>query len=306
MEASDLLREWWAIIRMYTQKPPGPVVRKMLNRAGISVNAKKGNKALNLKSIDTRKVMPKINIENMGPLSMAAPVAGGALRDYAAKALVFGLLTFGILDSVLKANDIDSAQMIGDAVQNIAAPRNAGRNLPPFHETLADRFYVVVPFVVGMVGLGVHAHYEGDEEGRREAEQQLEEARRQFEQRAEVAGELVHNLRELPVEEEELVIESSANDPEVDPISFTEFSTGDIVAVIKDNKKQMLLVHGLEAWINGTPELQQNPRHPVTREPFTIDDVKLYRLKVVPKQSGGKKKVSRKRRTMKKRMTRRR
>lgn len=295
MEASDLLREWWAIIRMYTNKPAGPVLQKMLARAGIS------SKSLNLKTTSLHKPMPIANVKNMSSLLVSAPAAGGAIsrREIGLTAVAFLLFTLMILQNIYERNDTISGQLIWDALTNINTEPAAVRR--PIIVVLMERWRSTLLLITGMAAaIGALA-----ERNERLNRNRFEEARRQFEQRAEVAGELVHNLRELPVEEEELVIESSANDPEVDPISFTEFSTGDIVAVIKDNKKQMLLVHGLEAWINGTPQLQQNPTHPVTREPFTIEDIKLYRLKVVPKQSGGKKTRRHKKTMKKRRMTRR-
>jgi hypothetical protein len=63
----------------------------------------------------------------------------------------------------------------------------------------------------------------------------------------------------------------------IDPITFTEFQAGDKVAVIKENRKAIILVNSLQAWI-ANPLREGPPKHPLTNEPFTKANVKVYTI----------------------------
>jgi hypothetical protein len=95
---------------------------------------------------------------------------------------------------------------------------------------------------------------------------------------------------------------NNAGNPLADPISYVDFETGNKVAVIKNNKKTFLLVDSLQAWI-ANPSRNGPPKHPLTNETFTKEDVKVYTLRLTETNtSGGKRKGKKTRKARKNRL----
>ncbi len=94
---------------------------------------------------------------------------------------------------------------------------------------------------------------------------------------------------------------NNAGEAIIDPVTFMEFQTGNKVAVIKNNRKAIILVDSLQAWI-ANPIREGPPKHPLTNEPFGKQDVKVYTLELrdTNVSSGGKRNIKRTRKTKKK------
>ena len=297
----DLLRNFYILLQAHTTRRPGPSFIKLLKKAGIEeidpptqdeVNAyrarvKKPSIANIGKEIASEEIAS--NILNVGATAIAAFAGGGLLNN--------------VYHAVRTSRQLQVSIVIAVTGVAIDIARYATReNDDVTLQFISDSSWAF------MVGSWIAFDLFGAVRERR-AEERAAQLRR----------ELIVNLHEndplgnleqvLQNAQQAALAEQAVAQPEmldittidpsgylskelgediIDPITYIPFQEGDVVAVVKGNKQQPVLVNGLQSWIEAKYPLIAT--HPTTNETIeTLADVKIYRLRRAV--TGGKRKT---------------
>ena len=309
---NDLLRNFYTLVQAHTTRTPGPSFIKLLKKAGIEEidpptkdelntymsTLKKPSIANIGKEIASEEIIS--NIMNVGTTAIAAFAGGGLLNN--------------IRNAVTSSRQLQVSISIAVTGIVIDLARYATReNDETTLMFLSDSSWIAM--VGTWIGYDLHTHIEERREERARAERAAELRRALGEEFAAQNAPLRRQIRianqavQLIREQQEIrnaalatqsgilditTLPSSGELPMklgedvVDPITQQPFQEGDMVAVVKGNKQQPVLVNELQSWI--AARHPRTPTHPTTNATIeTLADVKIYSLR--RKATGGKRKT---------------